>query len=387
MGHLVQKILAAVSGNQKLRIFLQKVYVWFSQNVVLLPPLGVAIELTYACNWRCSMCFHHRPSVHDKMNDTIVARRREELTADAIKSLLDDLARSGVRHVSLHGGEPLLHPGFCEILSHASRVGLHTSTFSNAALITDDIARQMVLHLHDLGVSIHGGEAVHDQVTGVPGSFRNAMDGIKRVQRAKSEASSATPHINLACIVTAVNHRHLSELVHVARELELDHFGFGVVTFTDRSAMDATRRMLGLKACGTSFLGDSLIEPDLLEVDPAAYSKAIADAKRLAAEEDIRVEGYPLTSHEAITQAFSDPFFRLGKRCNYPWYSSVISCYGDVYPCIQFSFLGDAFGNIRSQRLRDVWRSPVYREFRRNFRRSGCYAPVCAKCCSIIDES
>lgn len=387
MAHMIQRLLALISGKQKLRIFLQNIYVWVSKHVVLLPPLGVAIELTYACNWRCRMCFHHRPSVHDKMTETIIARRREELTTEEVKALLTDFSRSGVRHVSLHGGEPLIRPDFCDILAHASRSGLHISTFTNAALITDEIARQMVTHLHDLGTSIHGGETIHDLVTGIPGSFKQAMEGIKRVLAAKKAAGSVTPNINLACIVTAVNHRNLAELVHVARELGLAQFGFGIVTFTDQRAMDATRRMLGFKGCGASFLGDSLIEPDLFEIAPDEYAKAIAEAKRLANEADIRAVDYPFTSREAIIKAFSDPFYRLGKWCNYPWYSSVISSYGDVYPCIQFSFLCDGFGNIRTQRFRDVWRGPAYREFRRNFRRSGCYAPVCAKCCSIIDAS
>lgn len=384
---MIQKVLALISGNYAIRVFLQKCYVWISQHIVLLPPLGIAIEMTYACNWRCRMCFHHRPEIHGKMAATIQSRRKDELTTSELKTLIDDLIRSGVRHVSLHGGEPLIRPDFAEIVTYAANQKLHTSTFTNATLITDEIARVMVDNLHDLGTSIHGNETVHDQVTGVPGSFRQALDGLLRLQSAKRAAKSATPHINLACIVTAINYRHLAELVDVVKQLGLDHFGFGIVTTTSPAAVDATRRMLGFKVCSSPFLGDALLDPELLNVNAAEYRNEIEKAGRLAGKHGIRVSSYPFNSDSAITQAFSDPLFRLGKRCHYPWFSSVISTYGDVYPCIQFSFLGEGFGNIRTSSFRTIWRSPAYRSFRATFLRRGCYSPVCAKCCSIIDES
>jgi hypothetical protein len=277
------------------------------------------------------MCFHHRPEIHGKMAGTIQSRRKDELTTAELKALIEDLIRSGVRHVSLHGGEPLIRPDFAEILTYAASRKLHTSTFTNATLITDEIARIMVENLHDLGTSIHGSEAVHDQVTGIPGSFRQAVDGLLRLQAAKRAAKSMTPHINLACIVTAINYRHLAELVDVAKQLGLDHFGFGIVTTTSPAAVDATRRMLGFKACSSPFIGDALLDPGLLEVNAAEYRNEIEKARELAGNNGIRVFSYPFNSDSAITQAFSDPLFRLGKKCHYPWFSSVISTYGHVF--------------------------------------------------------
>jgi radical SAM protein with 4Fe4S-binding SPASM domain len=383
---MVRTLINYMASRPRLRVAAQRSYARISRNVRLLPPVGVAVELTYACNWRCKMCFHHRPAVHDAMVKTLTSKKAEELSIEELKALVDEIAAMGVKHLSLHGGEPLIRPDFCELLEYAAGKGLHTSTFTNATLITEEVAACLVKHLCDVGISIHGAEGTHDAVTGVPGSFQKAVAGVQRLQEAKRRTNSAQPVIHLVCIVSRWNHEHLDEMVNVARQVGLTEFAVGLTTFTSREAEEATLKLTGARNDSTTFLGDSLIEPETLQVDPVRYRQAVDRLQRAAHEAGIKASAYNFRSEEEIMLAFADPFFRFGRRCDYPWLSSLVSAYGDVYPCVQFSFLGFNMGNIRQIPFPKIWRGHAYRQFRSGFARNRCYLPACAKCCFVLGE-
>jgi len=376
-----------IAGRPVLRLLAQRLYCRISRHVILLPPLGVALETTYSCNWRCKMCFHHRPEVHAKMAKTISERKAEELTTTEIKSLVDELVSMGVRHLSLHGGEPLIRPDFSEILEYAATRGLHVTAFTNATLMTGEIAEAMVRFMPELGVSIHGGEQVHDAITGISGSFQKSIAGVRLIQKTKMRLGSKTPQIHLTCVVTADNCGKLDEMVAVAADLGLDRFGLSLPTFTSREAIDDTYAHLP-EPCGAKcFLGDSLVDASVLKVESSIYKASIERMKAAAERAGISVIPYPFSSEQEIAAYFANPFFTLGGGCDYLWYSSVVSAFGDIYPCIQLSFLGFRMGNLRDGGFRKTWKNTAYREFRRKFLESGRHLSVCSKCCSVFDES
>lgn len=375
-----------IAARPVLRMLAQDLYCRISRHVALLPPLGVALEMTYLCNWRCNMCFHHRPAVHDKMAGTISARKSEELSTDEIECLINELAGMGVRHLSLHGGEPLIRPDFGTILEYAVMKGIHVTTFTNATLMTGEIAELLVRFMPDIGVSIHGGEKIHDVVTGVPGSFQKSMAGLRLLQEEKRRRGSETPRIHLACVVSSVNVEHLDEMVDVACQLGLPDFGLATPTFTSQEAVDSSLGRLP-PPCGKGcFVGDALLDSSAVGVNAAVYRASVERMEIAAERVGIKALSYPFSSENEVAAYFANPYSSLGKACDYVWYSSVVSAFGDVYPCIQLGFLGFNMGNIRKNGFKAIWRNSAYREFRRKFFRSGRYLPVCAKCCSVVDN-
>lgn len=86
------------------------------------PPRSVRISVTDRCDLACTYC---RPS----RSDGYVDRR---LDLPAWRTVMEGLARAGVRRVRLTGGEPLVHPRVVELVALAREVG-----FDEIALTTN----------------------------------------------------------------------------------------------------------------------------------------------------------------------------------------------------------------------------------------------------------
>jgi radical SAM protein with 4Fe4S-binding SPASM domain len=137
-------------------------------------PLGISIELTERCNLRCAHCYINRPAGDGEA-------QKGEISVQQWFQLIDEMAAAGCLWLLLTGGEPLLHPGFREIYTHAKKRGMIINLFTNGTLITPDV----VDFLQDwppfmVGISIYGRtKATHEAVTRVPGSFDRCLQGIE----------------------------------------------------------------------------------------------------------------------------------------------------------------------------------------------------------------
>jgi cyclic pyranopterin phosphate synthase len=86
------------------------------------PPRSVRISVTDRCDFACTYC---RPSRSDGYVDG-------RLLPSEWRTMFEGLRKAGVVRVRLTGGEPLLHPGILEIISHLRDLG-----FEDLALTTN----------------------------------------------------------------------------------------------------------------------------------------------------------------------------------------------------------------------------------------------------------
>ena len=135
--------------------------------------MSVLLELTYACNLDCTFCY----------NDLTLGGQR--LSLAQYRELLDDLASLGVLNLSLSGGEPLAHPRFFEIASHARSLGFVIRLKTNGHALKETVARRIREEVDPflVEVSIHGATAeTHDRQTRVPGSFERLVANIRAMK-------------------------------------------------------------------------------------------------------------------------------------------------------------------------------------------------------------
>lgn len=102
-----------------------------------------------------------------------------------MRAVLDDAAALGFSWVQLTGGEPLLHDGLLEIVARARELGLSVEVFTNGLLLDARTLAALEAHRVAFAFSVYASEAaVHDRITGSPGSWERTIAAIRRVREA-----------------------------------------------------------------------------------------------------------------------------------------------------------------------------------------------------------
>jgi len=138
------------------------------------------LELTERCNNDCIHCCINRPA-----NDAQAKAR--EMTTEQIEGFLRQAADLGCLQVRFTGGEPLLRKDFPELYIYARRLGLKVLLFTNACLVTPELADLFVRipPLAQIEITVYGmHRESYEAVTRSPGSFARFQRGINLLREA-----------------------------------------------------------------------------------------------------------------------------------------------------------------------------------------------------------
>jgi pyruvate-formate lyase-activating enzyme len=165
------------------------------------------IALSFACNNACIFC------AQGKLRETSPSFDAEASVRDAAGAL------AAGETVALVGGEPTLDerlPSFLRTLdaAGAGRIVVQTNGRRLAYRSYARALREASARV-SLDVSLAGStEAMHDYHTATPGSFKQAVLGLRNARAEKLPAS-------VSCVVTRSNFRHLSEIVRLCAALSV----------------------------------------------------------------------------------------------------------------------------------------------------------------------
>lgn len=131
----------------------------------------VQLSITGHCNCRCRHCFVSAP--HAKY---------DELSFNDCVHILDELAGCGVRKIGLTGGEPLIHPGFKQIIEEISKRRLILSTlYTNGLILSDEILQLLKTYNQSPDIQISfDGLGTHEWLRGIKGIQNTVIDSIRR---------------------------------------------------------------------------------------------------------------------------------------------------------------------------------------------------------------
>lgn len=138
-----------------------------------IPSTG-SIEITENCNFRCIHCYQG-------MN-----KAKHRLSGEKWISIIDELEKEGTFWLLITGGEPLLHPDFEKIYTHAYKKGIIVTVFTNARLFKDEHLELFKKYPpFSLEVTLYGAsEQMYQTVTGTKGSFELVRNNVKRMKDA-----------------------------------------------------------------------------------------------------------------------------------------------------------------------------------------------------------
>ena len=166
-------------------------------------PFSGSLALTHGCNLRCAHCY---------AREERSGPAPSELDTAQWLRILAEIKEAGCLYLLLTGGEPLLRHDFPEIYSFAKKQGFLVTVFSNGTLVSDrivDVFREFPPRLVE--ISLYGASAAtHDRVTGHPGSFARALQGIEKLL-------DQGFHVGLKSVLLTLNIAEFSAIEDLAR--------------------------------------------------------------------------------------------------------------------------------------------------------------------------
>ncbi len=145
-------------------------------------PVHVVWEITLACNLKCAHC-----------GSRAGKRRPSELSTEECFDVVDQLAALGTREITIIGGEAYLRRDWTDIIRRITSHGMLASMQTGGRALTEErIAAAKEAGLGTCGVSVDGLEELHDEIRGVKGSFRSAMNALELLRKYEIPAGCNT---------------------------------------------------------------------------------------------------------------------------------------------------------------------------------------------------
>jgi MoaA/NifB/PqqE/SkfB family radical SAM enzyme len=276
---------------------------------------------------------------------------KRELSLSEIQGFLSDGEFfKDLDFVYLSGGEPFLREDLPEIVKSIHECNPTCIVYvATNGFLKDRIVKttKEILSIHprfQIGVSLDGINETHDKIRGVKGAFKKASETLFALRE-----KFPNLHIQVTMTVTPINFRHVYYIYDFCKK----HGFFPRIGLASISEY--------FKNLGTEF----------------TYSRAdIEELKRYfdaMAKDIIRDHGKARSLSELFwldgsIRFLINPATRL-VPCYAGFVSFYIDPYGTVYPCYNFF---EEMGNIRKQKVRDIWFSKKSKEIRRRILRNQC---------------
>lgn len=325
------------------------------------PPFSFQWHITDECDQRCRHCYIYAENPE---------RKAEYMAWDDMMRVLNnclDFCRifgyQPVFHIT--GGDPILHSDFWALLEVLHNKGIGFAVMGNPFhLDKRSCARLRRLGCRQYQLSLDGLEATHDALRR-PGSYRETLDAIARLNRAHVESAVMTT-------VSSLNIAELPALIDVAASAKVGVYAFA-------------------RYCSTGSEGLDIVSPEEYRqalVDCAARIRSLlaAGCRTFFSKKD---HLWALLDYEegrlSLPETTEHTVIQGGCHCGMGHLTILPD--GRVMACrrVQDSYVGNAL----TDRLTDLWRKPMdaYRDFERFERCAGCRLLSFCRGCPAVARS
>jgi len=286
------------------------------------------VEITSKCNERCIHCYipHEKKIVN--MNPTL------------FYDILEQCIEMRVLHLTLSGGEPMLHKNFCDFLRKCREAEFSVSVLTNLTLLSDDIVKEMKRNcLLGIQTSLYSMDPdVHDGITKIKGSFEKTKEAILDL------VYHDIP-LQIACPVMNQNKDSYGEVLNWAEKHNVRvSSDYVIIAEYDHAAKNLSCR-LSIDEVAAVIHDKSTNDPDYF--------------KRMVSESEKKNQMSP---DDHICSVCSS--------------SICIAENGNVYPCAGWQ--GCVVGNVNECSIAEIWTSSKKVQHLRELRRRDF--PKCIQC-------
>lgn len=279
---------------------------------------SIHIEIADACNERCIHCYIPNECKNNMIDSALFYR------------IIEEGRKMNIIHVTLSGGEPLLHKDILGFLKKCRKLELSVNVLSNLTLLTDDIISEMKENaLLSVQVSLYSMDAaVHDSITKLNGSFEKTKAGILRL------CDEGIP-VQISCPIIKQNKDSYADVLHWGWAHNIAVATEPVIFAAyDHSGCNLENR-LSIEEVG-----------DVLAVQMQyGYAESI---RKTAADKEKLTENDPI--------------------CSVCRYSFCIMASGKVFPCAGWQ--NNVIGDLNHQTVQEIWETSEKIQELRQIKRS-----------------
>ncbi|MFH1538078.1 MAG: radical SAM protein [bacterium] len=278
------------------------------------PPIHVELSPTSACNQKCKLCY----AAH-------AGHRPDHLPRELLESLVDSLAKMGVKSMLLAGdGEPLVNKHCAVTVSRARSKGIDVALNSNGVLMKPGISEEVLEHLTWMRYSIMAARPeTYAELHGTsPDDLKKAADNIRAAVEIKKRRGLEVT-IGIQSVLVLENGEEIPEIAALAKDIGVDYYVLKPFSLHSENAYD--------------------VPADLHE----RHEKKLKEAQRLETP-DFKVI--------IRWNTFADHGRRDYERCLGLPFIAQIGADGGVYTCCPFFGDGDfLYGNLHDETFEQIW--------------------------------
>lgn len=270
-------------------------------------PTSVVFSMTKACRYKCKHCYQH--------ND-----RGKDLDDELLVKTALEVRDTGVSMFDIEGGEPFLR--FDRLLKLVQALDDRSEVWVNSTgsgIEPGMLEKLIECGLFGMMVSIHSPDPeIHDQFTGIPGSFQTAYNTLKTCRR-----KGITAAFNTVLSEEEVKSGGIAEIMELARELDCDYV-----------------QLIHPKPAGT-WLG----RKEGMQTDPGVIQTVCREHLQYNSR---RKQNYPALAAQVFEE--SGNFFGCTSGAVDRFY---VGAGGEVQPC---EFLNISFGNVKDDPFNTIYK-------------------------------
>lgn len=276
--------------------------------------MSAVLELSPICNFSCPFCYARVDPEQMRQNGETILRFNDW------KRFVDEFAAMGTEHLTLTGGECMLHPDFEEIYRYIYAKGISVNIMTNSSCLTDSILRLFLECPPDsVYTTLYGGSPeTYQKVCGNADFYERVLKNIRRMVEAKLQ-------VVLQITVSNDNVGDLEAVNRIANELG--------------TPLRVTSSLVQAGGCDEHTLSEN-------SVDEATFNEHAERINTPGIFEDKPVTIFPVQQ-----QVIEKGMTCAGGRC-----SCTITWRGIMQPCVVFDALRV---ETAGKPLRECWKELV----------------------------
>ncbi|MGL1891993.1 MAG: radical SAM protein [Spirochaetaceae bacterium] len=289
---------------------------------------SIHMEIISKCNERCIHCY----IPHDKKVNV--------MESDLFYDILEQCKKMKLLHITITGGEPMMHKNFCNFLRKCNEYGFSVNVLSNLTLLNEEIITEIKQNpLLGVQVSLYSMDSsIHDEITQVTGSFEKTTKSILKL------IENDIP-LQISCPILKQN-KNCYDNVRMWAQKHKIHVGADFVIFGkyDNNTENLSNRL------SIDEIGEVITEISNKDINYLDQLKKEAEEKKDISAND--------------------------KVCSICHSSLCISENGIAYPCAGWQ--GYILGNLNETSLNEIWTNSNKIEYLRGLCKNDFHK--CLKC-------